>query len=187
MQEGLIEEVSVRALTITVLAVTLGFVELGLTPATARGESLAEIAARERARRKETTGTTVITDDDLAKAAGRSHTGNLGQPATTQTTEAAEGSGGSGGAAASEEKSESELREERAKAWREQNQKAQENVTRLNDEIAKIESELGDMRVYQYGPNRAARLKRLEQAKAELEIAQQKVDDLEEERRREGF
>jgi hypothetical protein len=173
--------VTVRALPFAVLAATLALADLCLIGAPARAESLAEIAAKEKARRKGTTET-VITDDDLRnEARRRARAGDVDQAATTTegTTEGTQKAAG--------EKTDEEQRDDRAKGWRERNQKAQEEVARLNDQIAKMQAELADMRVYQYGPNRAARLKQLEEAQAQLQIAQQRVDDLEEERRREGY
>jgi hypothetical protein len=173
----------VRAIGTAVLATTLALLGLSLTPRPASGESLAEIAARERARRKGSTEG-VIGDDALRNAARRrAATGEAGQgqegaASTTSSTQ---------GQAASAGKSEEDLRAERAKEWRERNTKATEEVSRLEDEIAKIQAALGDMRAYQYGPNRAEQVRRLEEAQAALKAAQERVEELEEERRREGF
>jgi hypothetical protein len=43
------------------------------------------------------------------------------------------------------------------------------------------------MRAYQYGPNRARQLQQRDEAQAELEIAREQVEALEEERRRAGY
>jgi len=157
-----------------------------LLPRPAVGQSLGEVAAREKERRKGKTDH-VITDEDLRKAHSRATDDS--EAATTSDSAAKPDSTPKADSATSgkKEKTEEELRADRQKAWQERRNKADEDVKRLSKEIEDLQRTAGNRRTYQYDPNRAQALDRLEAAKTELQAAQQRLDDLEDERRREGF
>lgn len=170
---------------LTILALVAGFtlVDWCFQPAPVLGQSLAEIAAREKERRKGKTEK-VITEEELKR--GRRPEA---APDDATTTTTGEGQAQSQDTATGQkaEKTDEELRAERAKDWSDRHKKAQEDVTRLGARIAELQSAVGDMRTLQTGPNRARALGQLEEARQELQLAQQRLEDMEEERRREGF
>jgi hypothetical protein len=170
----------VRALMIAVVFLLL---DLSVGPVVVRGEDLAKAAAREKERRAGTSGR-VITEDDLAKA----H--QSAQPADESADQAGAASEASSSAATSgspQAKSEEELRAERAKAWRERHDKLEQTIAQLEERIQQLQQTTGDRRVYQYGPNRARQIEALRQAEEQLALEKQRLEDLDEEGRREGF
>jgi hypothetical protein len=174
----------VRALTIVALVAAFALVDVCLQPPIVRGQSLAEIAAREKERRKGKTDK-VITEADLKKA-GRADA----PPAATEEATATGDSQPQAPAAASGqkgEKTDEEKRADRVKDWGERRQKAQEDVARLTARIAELQAATGDQRLLQTGPNRVRAMGQLEEARQELQELQQRMEDMEEERRREGF
>jgi hypothetical protein len=161
--------------------------ELCLIPRPVAAQSLAEVAAREKARR---TGKVdrVITEEDLQRAR-REAPPEEAAPAT-ETASATEGTTtkkDTGASAGKHEKTEEEQREDRRKDWQARADKAQQDVTRLTQEVDDLQQRAGDMRLYQLGPNHAKMLERLETAKQELAAAQARVEALEDERRQQGY
>jgi hypothetical protein len=174
----------VRALTIVALVAAFALADLCLQPPVVRGQSLAEIAAREKERRKGKTEK-VITETDLKKA-GRPEPPPADAAAASgegQTQEPAAPSA----SAQKGEKTDEEKRTDREKDWGERRAKAQEEVSRLTARIAELQAATGDQRLLQTGPNRVRAMGQLEEARQELQQAQQRIEALEEERRREGF
>jgi chromosome segregation ATPase len=164
----------------TVATVLAGFC-VGLGVGSVSAQSLGDLAEREKARRKGESKR-VITDEDLAKG--------------SRTTKAAadDGAAGDTGTAAAKEAgpaskgpSEEERREQARKAWEERRKKAEDEVAQLTKQVDELQQQVSDQRVYQLGPNRARRLDDLQQAQDRLAAAQQRLDDLEDERRREGY
>jgi hypothetical protein len=181
--------VSVAA-SVVVLAFGLGSLPVA-------GQSLGEVAAREKARKdrearqgRGRAPVKVITEDELR---GRVTSGTLSQPAAEAgTPEAApeEGAATPGAAPvkpAAPEKSEEELRAERQAEWRQKLTDAQANVARLRARVDQIQTALNDMTGPIYGPNRASIANQLEQSKAALTTAEQTVASLEEEGRRNRY
>jgi hypothetical protein len=168
----------VRALMIAAVFLLL---DLGVGPVVVRGEDLAAAAAREKERRAGKSGR-VITEDDLAKA----H-----QSATPADESAAgatsEASGSAATSATPQGKSDEDLRAERAKAWRDRRDKLAQNIAQLEERIAELRQATADRRVYQYSAGRARQVESLKQAEEQLALAQQQLEDLDEEGRREGF
>jgi hypothetical protein len=170
--------VALSGVCIAVLAGTL-------LPRPAIGQSLGEVAAREKERRKGKPDH-VITEDDLHK--GRSRAADDGDTSAAADTSAKPEATAKGDAATGKkEKSEEEVRAEKQKAWQDRRSKADDDVQRLTKEIDDLQRTAGNRRTYQFDPNRAQALDRLELAKKELQAAQQRLEDLEDERRREGF
>jgi hypothetical protein len=169
----------VRAFVTLLIGTSIG---LGLGATSVFSQSLGEVAAREKERRKGETKR-VVTEEDLAKGSRRT-------PATEADSGAAASSDGSSrstaGAAASVTP-EKDPRAEAQKDWEKRRQQAEDEVARLTKQVDELQQAVGDQRVYQYGASRTRRLEELKQAQDKLAAAQQKLDDLEEERRREGY
>jgi len=168
----------------------LAFVAAGLLsfPVAASAQSLAEIAAKQKEKRKGKP-TKVFTEEDLKKGPSRGFTsGESSEPAP-------EGAAPAPGAATAPEgsgtqppqKSEDELRAERQAAWRDKIQKARDNVTQLSSEVSRLEAALNDLTVPVYGATRTTRVEAHQKAKQQLAAAQLAVADLEEEGRRNGY
>lgn len=152
----------------------------------ASAQSLAEIAARQKEKRKGKPAK-VFTEEDLRRGSARALTpGDEGvaaedEPAAVPAPAAAP----AGNAPA--QKSEEELRAEQERAWREKLQKSRDNVTQLTAEVNRLQTALNDLTQPAFGATRAARIAALEKAKAQLGFAQQSIVDLEEEGRRAGY
>jgi hypothetical protein len=173
-----------RLLTRSLLTVSVA----ALAAAVAWPQSLAEIAAREKARqereRKKAGGPAkVITEDDLrGRGAGtysQPGTGTAASPAASPSPGASPG--------AEKPKTEEELRAEAEKAWREKLQHFQNEVLRLEGVVASLQTDLGDLSGPLYGGSRTALLNRMEQAQKSLAAAKQQVVDIEDEGRRNRY
>ena len=152
----------------------------------AAAQSLAEIAAKQKEKRKGGQ-TKVYTEQDLKKGPASNIVADEGVPAgdgeATAPTSPAEGQG----AAGPPQKSDDELKAEREAAWRDKIGKARDNVLQLTSEVSRIETALNDLTVPIYGTARTNRMQALDKTKQQLTAAQQSVADLEEEGRRSGF
>ena len=169
---------------------------LAVLAGSAGAQSLGEIAARTK--EKEKKGAKVYTESDLR---GRPGAGTVSQPEGPGTVAAAdapkpEGTAGEGekkpeGAAAApageKPKTEEELKAEAQTEWRTRKTKADEDVSRLSADVAKLQTMLGDLSGPMYGGGRTALLSRMEETKKQLATAQQTADDLAEEGRRKGY
>jgi len=147
--------------------------------------SLGEVAARDKNKKKGKP----ITEADLYNPGHKGTVSNPGAENTTTptATEEQKPEGAAAGPAGAKAKTEDELRAEQSKAWRTKLDKARADVTRLQDEVNRHQTSLGDPSGYQYSSGRAARIERLEAAKKELAAAQAQVATLEEEGRRAGL
>jgi hypothetical protein len=160
---------------------------VALAAAMAWPQSLAEIAAREKARqekeRKKAGGAAkVITEDDLR---GRG-AGTYSQPSAGVTSPTASPSPAAS-PGAEKPKTEEELRAEVEKAWRDKLQHFQGEVTRLSELVASLQADVNDSYVAVYSTGRARQIGRLEEAQKSLATAKQQVADLEEEGRRNRY
>lgn len=153
-------------------------------------QSLAEIATRQKEKRKGKQ-TKVYTEEDLKKGPARGFSADgvpAGDDEAAAPTSPAQGEGAGGAAPAPPaQKSDDELKAERASAWRDKIGKARDNVLQLTSEVSRIETALNDLTVPIYGTARSSRMAALDKAKQQLSAAQQSVADLEEEGRRGGF
>jgi hypothetical protein len=147
----------------------------------AAAQGLAEAAAKEKARRKaQTAPAKTYTDADVAHVAP-------GDSAPADAAGGGEGQPAAGSEQASGEKSPDEQRAEDLKAWRQEVEKAQGDVQRLDAEILRLEAETNDTRGNLYSSRRTQALQDLEKARTDRASAQQKLDDLLESGRRKGF
>jgi len=158
-------------------------------------ESLGDAAAREKERRKDKPAPKVLTQDDLARAGGRSLsvTGE-GDPEAAPANE--DGSANPEGKPAAtdakattaedkekdkdKEKDPADERADAQKAWHERWEKANAEVTRLEKEVQQLES---DQNLY----TNSTHVSRLEDARKKLAAAQDQLETLENERRRGGY
>jgi hypothetical protein len=151
-------------------------------------ESLAEVAAKNKDKDKKGK---VYTEADLR---GRPGAGSVSQPASDAavavpvTADAAKKpEGAATGPEAEKPKTDEELKAEAQKAWQEKKAKAEADVTRLNNDIAKLQTALGDLTGPLYGGSRTGLLNRMDESKKQLAAAQQSVADLTDEGRRAGY
>jgi hypothetical protein len=158
-----------------------------LWPGLASTQSLPEAAAKERERRKSQAAPKVYTEDDLRRAGTRAVGGVGGGAAEPGAEPAKPAAAGQPAAAKPPEKTEDELRQEQAQAWREKLQKANEEVGRLTAQADRLQRGLNDLTGNIYGSARSETLRQLEDTKAKLAAAQQQVADLQEEGRRSRF
>lgn len=155
---------------------------LFLIPCASPAQSLGEVAARERAKKKPKT-TQVITNDDLGRRVRTTAPVSFTEAAPAEEKEASPAPA----AAGKPEPSEEEQRADAQKAWREKMQAAQAEVARLKNMVDQIQFQLNDLTVSLYGPNRVSLMNKLEEAKKALTAAQQTVSDLEDQGRRSAF
>jgi ElaB/YqjD/DUF883 family membrane-anchored ribosome-binding protein len=156
-------------------------VSLGLGAANVQSQSLGELAAKEKERRKGDTGR-VVTEEDLAKG-NRSGRANVPAAGTTAPGESA----AAAPAASPTGKTDDEVRAEARKAWEQRKQQTQTEIDQLTKQTEDLERSLGDFRVSRVGPGRARAAEQLQQAKDQLAAARQRLDDLDEEGRRAGY
>jgi hypothetical protein len=175
--------------------------------------SLGEVAAKEKQKKKGK----VFTEEDLRRGgrsggtvsqpaadATTEPTEGTPAPAATEDTPAAaegaaaatatteetktEGAAPAGDKPAAEKpKTEDEERADREKEWREKLTQAQADVTTWTAEVNRLQSVLNDNTGPLYGPGRAARVESLENAKRQLAAANQTVETLTEEGRRNRY
>ena len=158
-----------------------------LFPPASSPQSLGEIAAREKEKRKSSKPAKVYTERDLrtAGAGGTVSATESGAPAEAET--AASGAKEEGKGGAPKGKTEEEVQAEQAKAWREKLQKANENVSKLQADADRLQVALNDLTGNIYGSQRTALLSKLEEVKKQIAAAKQAVADLEDEGRRSRF
>jgi len=163
------------------VAVIWAGVSLGLGAASVQSQSLGELAAKEKERRKGET-TRVVTEEDLAKG---NRAGRANAPAAE--TAAPSGSPAAAPGAAPAGKTDDEVRAEARKAWEQRRQATETEIEQLAKQTDDLERSLGDFRVSRVGPGRARAAEQLQQAKDQLAAARQRLDDLVEEGRRAGY
>jgi hypothetical protein len=150
-------------------------------------QSLGEIAAQEKKRRKGTTQ--VITERDLARAQGQSYSQPPETPGSEETSETSETTESASAESTKGEKpkTEEEIRAESYSDWQTRIKSTRERVERLEKDVDSLQLQANDVGVNQFSPARAQLLEMLEKKKQELAAAQQQLADLENERRRSGY
>lgn len=173
-------------------AVSLGAAAVILTGSVATAQSLADVAAREREKRKgKPQGTTKVIDEEELRKAG----GNVSSPAATDagtgtastTTTPGQGDAAKAPAKAGDEKSPEQLKAEQMAAWRQKLDLARKQVVVYQDLLKALQADLNDMSGGVYTPRRAAAQNNLEKTQGELATTQQTIADLEAEGRRNGY
>jgi hypothetical protein len=147
-------------------------------------QSLGDVAARERERRKANKlPAKVYTEDELKSRGGAPANAS----AESASSEPAPSASPSPAPTAASEKSPDEQRAEELKNWRAELDKTNADVARLSEEVSRLEAEVGDLRGLQFGTRRTQALQELERTRGELAAARQKADDMLEAGRRRGF
>lgn len=167
------------------VAVVAAAAAVAIIVPTLRAQSLAEIAARNRKKEEEKgKPAKVYTEADLRGRPAKS--GSMSQMEGPAAATAASPSPGAAAApaAGAKVKTEEEERAEREADWRERLQKANEDVTRITDEINRAQTALNDISGPLYGGTRAGLITRVEEGQRQLAIAKKNVEDLQEEGRR---
>jgi hypothetical protein len=169
-------------ITVAVPAIILCAVPL----ATSQEPSLAEAARKEREKRARAGQTKVMTEEDLKKA----KSSVVIPPAPASPSEAPkEGAAATGAAAgaAKPEKTDEELRAERKAELQKKMDEQGRIVAAVRKAVADAQRELNDLGTYTFGPRRASLMKTIEDGNAEIVKAQQAMDGLEDEARRQGL
>lgn len=158
-----------------------------LLPGLCGAQSLGELAAKERERKKGQKTGKVFTEEDLNKA-GQGGAANVQTSAPVAATSASpEAPAPAGAAAPNKPKTEDELRAEQEQAWREKLKQAQEERQRLIEAQGKIQANLNDLTGNIYGAQRTTLLTLLDKTKAELQATDQQIEALQEEGRRNRY
>jgi len=167
-----------------------------LTPCVVSAQSLGDVAAQEKERRKGKPAKS-YSEDDLRRAGGPGSSFETTSPDDSSATSApaegatTEGAAGEGAPKAElgapKEKTEDELRAEQEKDWRERMKKAQEDVSRLTGEVNDLDTRLNDLTGNYYSASRTSMLNRRDEAKNKLSAAQDALGKLQEEGRQKRF
>lgn len=150
----------------------------------AEAQSMAELAAREKEKRKAQKAGKVYDEYEL-KRSGQGVPAYV--PATTTAPTAASPAPTTAAPGAAKEKTADELQAEAEKAWRDKFQKANQEVQNLSQLAGSLQKNLDDMTGNIYGSQRTNLMSQLEKVKADVSAAQQRVADLQEEGRRSRF
>jgi hypothetical protein len=175
-------------LTILVVAAAVAF---GAIPRPAAAQSLAEIAAKEKERRKGTGGK-VITESDLGGASQGTQGLESEASSDSEAEPAAEGASTAEGATKGEkggpkEKSEDEKRADRQASLQKELDAERAHIEGIKKDMAAREVELADTSNYLIGGRRTALLKYVEDAKQAIATHEAQVEKLQEQARREGI
>jgi hypothetical protein len=164
---------------IAAVAVTLALIG----PSYVWAESLGEVAAREREKKKGKPAGKVITEQDLGKRHGKGGNYNNPDDATAAPPDTTEPATGETPATVDpnkpKEKTPDELRSEAQSDWRKRRDAKNAEITQLQTQISQLES----ARTYA-DPTAQTRLQKL---KDDLTTAQGALSGLEDERRRNGY
>jgi hypothetical protein len=170
--------------------VPLVVVSLLVVPSVGFGESLAEAAAKEKARRKALADSNKkpaksYSDTDLGNAKGTNASFPSGADTSSSTGTAADKDPAAPGA--KKEKTEDEKQAEASAAWRKSLDAANTDAATYRDQVAKIQSDMNDTSAGLYSNRRATMATQLEDAKRKQAEADAKVADLQEQGRRNGY
>jgi hypothetical protein len=149
----------------------------------ASAQGLGDVAAREKAKKKQAQGQAkpakVYTESNLGSGSAAP-----AAPGLPSDAEAAAAKTEAQTAKAGEKKTEEEQKAEAAAAWRTKLEQARKEVSAYEDVINKVQLDLNDMSGGVYGAGRAAKIAFLEENRQKLAEAQARVAALEDEGRR---
>jgi hypothetical protein len=168
-------------------AVTLVAAAALLFGAVASAQSLADAAARERAKRKsKPTGVVkVITEEELRNSGGA--VSNPGATGAESAPAAAGDAKPAAGDKATPEKAEEDAKAEQSAAWKARVETQRKEIALYQDLIKALQIDLDDTSGGVFTPRRASTQTRLEEAQRSLAASQQKMADLEIEGRKNGY
>lgn len=142
-------------------------------------ESLGDVAAREKERRKGQTGSKVITETELTAAKGRSVSADGSTPSDSPATDEKKPASPASPASPAE-KTDDQIRAEKENDWRTRKDAAAAEVTRLQDLVSQLEQTANEY-------SSPLLLNHLEEARKALSAAQATAANLEDERRFAGY
>lgn len=152
------------------------------------GQSLAEVAARNRKKEQEKgKPAKVYTEDDLRGRPASSGSMSQMEGSAVNAVVASPSPAASPAPGAAKVKTEDEERAERETEWRGRLQRANEEVARLTAEIDRAQTALNDISGPLYGGTRASLITKVEEGQRQLATAKQMVVDIQEEGRRARF
>jgi hypothetical protein len=171
--------------------IAVAAVAIFLMPSVGFGQSLAEAAAKEKARRKaleesKKKPARSYSDADLANAKGSNASFPSGADAPA-STEPSSGKEGSGSGQKETEKTDEEKQAEASAGWRKSLDSANKDAATYRDQVARIQNDLNDTSGGIYSARRTTLLTLLEETQRKLTETQAKVADLEEQGRRNGY
>jgi hypothetical protein len=171
--------------------VAAAVVSLLVVPPASFGQSVAEAAAKEKARRKaleesKKKPARSYTDEDLGKAKGTNASFPSGADAPASAEPSAENPA-AGTGTKEKEKTEDEKLAEASAAWRKNLDAANKAATTYRDQAAKIQNDLNDTSGGLYSSRRTTLLGLLDDTKKKLAEAEAKVADLEDQGRRNRY
>jgi hypothetical protein len=177
-----------RILELGVAAATALF----LAPGALEAQSLAEAAAKEKARRKALEESSkkpakTYNEDDLARSG--TGKGSVSFPTGPDAAAPAPGDAQKGtesGGAATSEKSAEAVRAEANAAWRKNLDDANKAAATYRDQVTKLQNDLNDTGGL-YSARRTTLMTFLDETKVKLAESEAKVADLEEQGRRSGY
>ncbi len=147
----------------------------------AAGQSLAELAKKEKERQKKAEGSAkVITAKDLRRGR-RARPAVPSQTTATSTESASSTEGGS----SEPEKTADEIRAERGVEIQGQIDEERKVIKAVQDAMAQAQLELNDISNMTYGPRRQKLMNVVEEGQAEITKLQAKIKDLQQQARRE--
>jgi hypothetical protein len=153
-------------------------------------QSLAEVAARTKKKDAEKSGkpAKVYTEADLrGRPAASGSMSQMDGPDATPAGSPAQGAAGALPPAGEKPKTEEEERAEKMTEWRERLQHAESEVARISAEVDRAQTALNDLTSPLYGGARTGLINRVDEGKRQLALAQQLVQDIQEEGRRARF
>jgi hypothetical protein len=170
-----------RVVHVTILAVAAL-----LVGGVASAQGLGDAAAREKQKRQseETAQGKVYTEDDLGPSMAPVAVPQT-LPASTEEESSAEEAGE--GEAQQDTASADEQKEQAQEAWRQKLEQARKEAEVYEDVIDKIQLELNDISGGVYNPGRASKIAFLEENQKLLAQTRQRIADLEDEGRRNGY
>ncbi|HWX24655.1 MAG TPA: hypothetical protein VN083_06405 [Vicinamibacteria bacterium] len=153
-----------------------------MAPAVLPAQSLAEVAAKEKEKKKNSKAPKVYTEADLKRAGG----GTASAPDGQSATPAADATAKTEAAKPEKEKTDDERRADATAAWRKKLDKAREEQA-INQKAADdLQASLNESTAF-YSPSRQRAMDQLDEVKNKLAQATQTIADLEDEGRRNGY
>ena len=147
-------------------------------------QSLGDLAAQEKEKRKAKKPAKVFTEEDLEKARGRTANTSVG---TADAPAAPAAEGGQTPADSPAQRASAAQKAEQEKNWRERVKAVEADVARLTQAIETLSGQYSASVVDPYNPTRQSIAKQLEDAKTRLADKQKAMVDLQEEGRKNGY
>jgi hypothetical protein len=149
----------------------------------ASAQGLGAVAAEEKKKRKDQTGTKVYTENDLGPSMGPVSSLPATLPATTEDEASPDDAAEGEGALEEEVATEEDQRAQAEAAWRQKLDQARKEEAVYKEVVDRLQLELNDMSGGVYNPGRASRIAFLDENKQLLTDVQGRIATLEDEGR----